>query len=198
MIAQLQHYRAWLAPILTLIGIFVVSSIILLPLSAKQTAYSDIINKNQPRIERMQGVIQIAPQLEFQLNKARASAKQQLYPNGSDDNRLNTELQTRLRSLAQQSGVTLSSIRVLPTRKEHDLDVLLLNLNLQGGVKELQNLLSTLQLPTDSDPMLYIDSLTLRRNNIAPNSPQILSIDITVAALRSSSPLPTSSTSAHP
>jgi hypothetical protein len=198
MISMLHQYRAWLAPLLTLFAVLFLLAVIFIPLNAKQAKYNEIIQKSQPRIERVQGLIQAAPQLEFQLIKARASAKQQLYPGGSDDNRFNTELQTRLRTLAQQNGLTLASIRALPSRKEHDLDVILLNLNLQGGIKELRNYLYGLQLPSDSEPMLYIDTLTLRRNNIAPDSPQTLSIDITVAALRVASTQSTSPTNTRP
>ncbi len=180
----LHQHRAWLAPLLTLILALLLLTAIFIPLAAKQNQYSNIIQKSQPRIERAQGLIAAAPQIEIQLNNARATAQTQLYPNSSDENRLNTELQTRLRSLAQQSGLTVGSLRVMPTRKEHDLNVHLLNLNLQGGMPELQKFLHETQRATEEYPSLRIDSIILRRANIMPNTPQTLAIDITIAALR--------------
>ena len=185
--AILHQYRAWLAPLLTLLAALLVLAAILIPLNAKRENYLEIIQKSQPRIERVQGLIQAAPQLELQLDNARASARQQIYPLGVDDNRFNTELQTRLRALAEQSKMTLASIRPLPSRKEHELDIFLLNMNLQGNVNDLQRFLSVLQRHTESTPALRIDALTLRRANIAPDAPQILSVDLTIAALRPAS-----------
>jgi len=184
MIPLLHQHRAWLAPLLTLIVILLVLVAIFIPLAAKQNQYNTIIQKSQPRIERVQGLLAAAPQLENQLNAARAMAQAQLYPNTSDENRLNTELQTRLRSLAQQSGLTVGSLRALPPRKELNLDVLLLNLSLQGGLSELQKFLDAVQHPAEAAPALRIDNLILRRASIVPNTPQTLAIDITVAALR--------------
>lgn len=183
----LQQYRAWLAPLLTLIVALLLLAIILIPINAKQNKYNDVIQKSQPRIERAQGLISAAPQIEEQLNQARNVVRTQLYPSTSDDNRLNTELQTRLRNLAQESGMTVGSIRPLPSRKEHNLDIFLLNLNLQGGLPELQKFIHTLQQPTETTPALRIDSLTLRRADFRPNAPQTLTIDISVAALRPAS-----------
>jgi hypothetical protein len=187
MIPLLHQHRAWLAPLLTLIVILLLLVAIFIPLHAKQSQYSSSIQKSQPRIERVQGLLAAAPQLENQLNAARTAAQMQLYPNSSDENRLNTELQTRLRSLAQQSGLTVGSLRALPTRKELNLDVLLLNLNLQGGLAELQRFLDALQRPTEAAPALRVDNLILRRASVIPNAPQTLTIDITVAALRPAS-----------
>jgi len=184
MIPLLHQHRAWLAPLLTLIVVLFMLVAIFIPLAAKQNQYSNIIQKSQPRIERVQGLLAAAPQLENQLNAAHMTAQAQLYPNSSDENRLNTELQTRLRSLAQQSGLTVGSLRALPTRKEFNLDVLLLNLSLQGGLAELQKFLDAVQHPTETAPALRIDNLILRRASIIPNAPQTLAIDITVAALR--------------
>jgi len=187
MIPLLHQHRAWLAPLLTLIVILLVLVAMFIPLAAKQNQYNSIIQKSQPRIERVQGLLAAAPQLENQLNAARTTAQAQLYPNNSDENRLNTELQTRLRSLAQQSGLTVGSLRALPTRKELNLDILLLNLNLQGGLAELQKFLDAVQHPAEAAPALRIDNLILRRASIIPNAPQTLTIDITVAALRPAS-----------
>jgi hypothetical protein len=187
MIPLLHQYRAWLAPLLTLVLGVLLLSALLIPLSTKQSKYSDIIKTSLPRIERVQGLIQSAPQIEAKLLEARSVAQRQLYPASSDENRLNTELQARLRNLAQQNGLTVGSIRALPTRKEHGLDILLLNLNLQGGLAELQKFLNALQQPTETAPALRIDNLILRRANIAPEAPQTLAIDITVAALRPAS-----------
>lgn len=178
------QYRAWLAPLLTLIIATLLLSALLIPLSAKQRKYDDIIKSSQPRIERMLGLINAAPHIEAQLAIAQASAKQRLYPEGSDDNRLNTELQARLRSLAQQNSLTVGSISAPPARKERGLSVFLLRLNLQGGIAELQKFLDALERPTDAAPILKVDNIFLRRANFLPNTPQTLNIDITIAALR--------------
>ena len=188
MTPMLQRNRAWLSPLFTLVAALLLLTATLLPLNAKQSQYSEIIQKSQPRIERVQGLIQTAPQLETLLTEARAAAQAQLYPNTSDENRLNNELQTRLRNLAQQSGLTIGSLRAMPTRKEHDLNIFLLNLNLQGGVAELQKFLTAVQHSAEAAPKLRIDSIVLRRANIMPNTPQTLAIDITIAALRPASP----------
>jgi len=188
MIPLLHQHRTWLAPLLTLIALLLLLASIFIPLNAKQNQYREIIQKSQPRIERTQGLIQFAPQLATQLTEARAAAQAQLYPNTSDENRLNNELQARLRNLAQQSGLTVGSLRAMPTRKEHDLNVFLLNLNLQGSVADLQKFLHAAQRPKEAAPALRIDSITLRRANIMPNTPQTLAIDITIAALSPASP----------
>jgi len=184
MIPLLHQHRAWLAPLLTLIAALLLLAAIFIPLNVKQAKYNDIIQKSQPRIERAHGLIAVAPQLETQLNEARNAARLQLYPSTSDDNRLNTELQTRLRDLAQQSGMTVGSIRPLPSRKEYNLDIFSLNLKLEGGLSELQKFMHTLQQPTETTPVLRIDNLTLRRADFRPNAAQTLTIDISVAALR--------------
>ena len=187
MIRRLHQYRAILAPLITVVIVLLLLAAVLTPINAKQTKYKDIIQKSQPRIERTQGLIVAAPQLEAQLQEARNIARTQLYPNTSDDNRLNTELQTRLRDLAQQSGLTVGSIRPLPSRKEHNLDIFMLSLSLQGGLPELQKFLQGIQHPTNTSPALRIETLTLRRGDFRPNAPQTLGIDISIAALRPAS-----------
>jgi len=182
--AILHQYRAWLAPLLTLLLTLLVLAAILIPLNTKRENYLEIIQKSQPRIERIQGLLDHAALLEQKLDQARALAHAQLYPADIDENRLNTELQSRLRNLAQKDGLVVGSLRTLPSRKEPNLNVLLLNLALIGGVTEMQKFLNNLQQPTDNMPALRIDSLTLRNANLMPNTPQVLSIDITVAALR--------------
>ena len=184
MIPQLHQHRSWLAPLLTFVVMVIMLAAILLPLNAKQAKYEQTIKTAQPRIERVQGLIQAAP---MRLNAARASAQAQFYPANVDENRLNTELQTRLRNLAQHHGLTIGSLRAMPPRKEHNLDIFLLNLNLQGGMAELQKFIHTLDHPSDGSPVLRVDNLILRRASLIPNTPQMLSIDITVAALRPAS-----------
>jgi len=188
MTAFLYQYRAWLAPLFTLIALTLVLTAIFIPLNAKQTKYNDIIKKSQPRIERLQGLLAGASNIETQLSEAKRIAKAQLYPADTDENKLNNELQTRLRNLAHQSGLTVGSIRTNPLRKENGVNTHLLSLNLQGGMPELQKLLITLQQPDDAAPALRVDSLFLSRNNFALNMPQTLSIDITVAAMRANRP----------
>lgn len=187
MIPQLHQHRSWLAPLLTFVVMVIMLAAILLPLNAKQAKYEQTIKTAQPRIERVQGLIQAAPMLDERLNAARASAQAQFYPANVDENRLNTELQTRLRNLAQHHGLTIGSLRGMPPRKEHNLDIFLLNLNLQGGMAELQKFIHTLDHPSDGSPVLRVDNLILRRASLIPNTPQMLSIDITVAALRPAS-----------
>lgn len=187
MISLMQQYRAMLAPLVTMIAALFLLAAIFIPIHNKQSKYNEIIQKTQPRIERTQGMIAAAPMIEANLQEARNIIRTQLYPNTIDDNRLNTELQTRLRDLAQQSGMTVGSIRPLPSRKEHGLDIFMLNLSLQGGLPELQKFLQGIQRPTETTPALRIETLTLRRSDFRPNALQTLGIDISIAALRPAS-----------
>ena len=187
MTSNIHQYRALFAPLLTLIFILLVLVSIAVPLNAKQAKYENVIKSSQPRIERITGLIQAAPALDARLAEARTLWQQQLYPAGSDDNRLNTELQTRLRNLVQQNGMTVGSIRSLPSRKEHGLNILLLSISLQGKLEELQKFINALQHPNDTTPALRVDNLSLRRANFASNTPQSLNIEITIAALQSTS-----------
>jgi len=184
MIFKIHQYRALLAPLLTLIFILLLMASIVLPLNAKQSKYENVIDSSQPRIERMKGLLQAAPELDARLAEARILWQQQLYPAGIDDNRLNTELQTRLRNLVQKNGMTVGSIRSLPARKEHGLNILLLNISLQGKLEELQKFINAVRYPSDGNSALYVDSLSLRRANFTPNAPQSLNIEITIAALQ--------------
>jgi len=184
MILFMQQYRAILAPLLTMIAALFLLTAILIPINAKQSKYNEIIQKTQPRIERTQGLIAAAPMIEANLQQARNIVRTQLYPNTIDDNRLNTELQTRLRDLAQQSGMTVGSIRPLPNRKARGLDIFLLNLNLQGGLPELQKFLQFIQRASETTPVLRVEDLILRQGDFTPNAPQTLAIDINIVALR--------------
>ena len=187
MMPLLQRHRAWLAPLVTLLVLTTLITAIIVPLQIKQEQYTQSIRKTEPRIERTQGLIQSAGTLEEQLGQMQQRAQKTLYPANLDENRLNTELQTRLRAIAQQSGLTVGSLSTPPARKEHNLAIILINLNLQGDLAALSRLLQNVQQPTDGAPALYVDSVSLRRANFAPNTPQTLNIDITLAALRPAS-----------
>ena len=183
----LHRYRMWLAPLFTfaLFGMLLLA--IIIPLSAQQAKYENVLRTTEPRIERTQGLIESAKILEDRITQARQTAQSQLFPANVDQNRMNTELQARLRGIAQQNGLTIGSLSTPPPRKERGLEITLINLNLQGDLGALTRVLQNLQQPADGSPALRVDSLTLRRASLVPNAPQTLSIDITLAALRPAS-----------
>lgn len=178
--AYLYQHRAILAPLLTLLVLSITGAIVLMPIKAKQASYEHTIATIQPRIERLQGLRDVAPELQRRLDQAHVISKQLFYPATIDSNQLDTELTSRLRNLAKESGMTLSGMSPVPPRQEHGFDVFLLNLSLKGDISQLQQLLFSLTQP----PRLWVDSLTIRKTSIKPGDPQTLAVEITIAALR--------------
>ncbi|MFZ5580734.1 MAG: type II secretion system protein GspM [Pseudomonadota bacterium] len=177
-------HRAVLAPLLTLFTILVVGLAIFFPLQGKQEKYNATIQSIQPRLERLQGMLDHSAEVQRNLEQASQAINRYFYPASSPPNQIDTELTARLRGLAQQSGMTIGGMRPLPARKEQSMDVFLLSMSLSGTVSQFQSFLHMLRQP----PELWVDGLTIIKTTTAPDAPQVLSIDITIAALRRPSP----------
>ncbi|MEW6446138.1 MAG: type II secretion system protein GspM [Pseudomonadota bacterium] len=184
MMTTLHRHRAVLAPALTLFAMLLLAILIYLPVQAQRDKYERAIASQNPRIERLLGLRDAAPRIVEQTVQARQLVNTLAYPSDADANRLNNELPNRLRQLAQQSGLTLGAMRPLPTRNENGLDILLVNLSLQGELTQFQNFLVSLEQP----PRLWVDSLSIRRQMSGQDARQTLTIDMNLAALRRTDP----------
>jgi Tfp pilus assembly protein PilO len=180
MLERLHRHRALLAPFVTLIALLLLGLLLYIPIQHQRHKYEDALGQQTPRIERLLGLREAAPALGERLQQYKQVADTLAFPPEADPNKLTNELPNRLRQLAQQAGLTLSAMRPLPARWEGNLDILQININMQAELHQLQSFLTGLEQP----PRLWVDSMTLQSIVETPGQPQILIIDLNLAALR--------------
>ena len=145
-------------------------------------AQSDIDNL-MPRIARQYGLIEHEDELRDASNLARRGVATLVYPASRDAASVSTTLQTSIRQIFSDAGLTVSNSQVLPVREKEHFNYINVNLTVQGDISGVDAALTDI---AEFRPLLLVESLEMRplRSGRAGAKDQIVVVSLQLLALR--------------
>ena len=141
---------------LTLIIPVVLYLNVLLSLLGMRQGYQADIDRLEPRIARLQGLIEYEDQLRDSAARVDKQVVNLAYPATTDRATVSATLQTNIRQLLVEAGLSVSNSQVLPVREKDAFDYIGLKLTVTGDVASLDAALAAI---TGYLPMLLVESL---------------------------------------
>ncbi|TGD74102.1 hypothetical protein E4634_08180 [Mangrovimicrobium sediminis] len=139
-----------------------------------------------PRIARMQGVLQVQDQLTTLARDAQQLRGQLVYPATADRNTAAASLQSSLRQLMSEAGLSISDSQVLPVREEEKFDYIGIRLTVSGDMASLDRALVAL---ADFKPLVMVEALTAwptrQRRQRGDAETQEVTVSLRLLSLRS-------------
>lgn len=114
------------------------------------------IDDLEPRIARLQGLIDNEAALRESAGQVDARLAELGYPATEDANAVAATLQSDVRQLFAEAGLGVSNSQVMPTRNEEDFDLIAIKLTANGGIAALDAALIGISA---FRPMLLVESL---------------------------------------
>lgn len=114
------------------------------------------IDDLEPRIARLQGLIDNEAALRESAGQVGARLAELGYAASEDANAVAATLQADVRQLFAEAGLGVSNSQVMPTRNEEDFDLIAIKLTANGGIAALDAALIGISA---FRPMLLVESL---------------------------------------
>ncbi len=116
------------------------------------------IDNLEPRIARMQGVLTVQEQLTDLARDAQARRGELVYPASADRNAVAASLQSSLRQLMADAGLTIADSQVLPVREEEKFDFIGIRLTVAGDMASIDRALAELAA---FQPLVLIEAVDM-------------------------------------
>lgn len=150
------HRRSALICGITLLVPLLVYLNLLLGVWGVRSEYASGIGRLEPRIARLSGI----KAFEAELAESSTLAQQQLvrlvYPPTSDRAGVAASLQSDIKELMTEAGLSVSNSQVLPLREEEHFDYIGVKLTVSGSLQSLDDALARL---ADFSPVVIIEAL---------------------------------------
>jgi general secretion pathway protein M len=161
------HQRtAWICG-LTLVLPLMLYLDVLLGLWAIGQEYQSDIDRQHPRIARMQGLIEHEDELRESAGKVGGQVVNLVYPALDDQATVSATLQTEVRQILTAAGMSVSNSQVLRVREEEKFDYIGIKLTANGDVAALDAALTGLAAYM---PLLLIESLDVYPQRVSRRS----------------------------
>lgn len=118
--------------------------------------YAGAIANLEPRIARMQGVLQVEEQLRSSAKGVQRISSSLVYPARADHASVAASLQSDVRQLMREAGLSVVDSQVLPVRKEETFDYIGVKLTVAGDLASLDSALAQL---AEFKPLIIVESL---------------------------------------
>ena len=135
----------------------------------------------EPRHARLQGLAAAQERIVAARDEAQAVLARHAWPAESSADRIGTDLQQRVRALAEASGMAISNSQILPVRPGNGFELVPVSVSLDGTDEGLRRLL--LALPAEK-PSIQVESIAMQGGRRRANSPNYLVVQLTVSAMR--------------
>ncbi len=145
--------------------------------------YQSGIDDLTPRIARLQGLIGHEGQLQASASLASKEVVDLVYPASGDQATVSAQLQTSVRQILSEAGLTISNSQVLPVREQDDFDYISIRLTVEGDLSALDAALSDI---SKFRPLLLVESLEMRslRSGRMAKGAQIITASLQLFSLR--------------
>lgn len=120
----------------------------------------------EPRYARLQGARAMQAELEKSATLAKATMVKHVYPTSLDATKAGNDAQQRIRSVFEDSQVSVESSQVLPPKDVDQFQRIGVSLRVEGNMPAIQEAILKLR---DQSPSILIDSLILQ--NLSPVRP---------------------------
>lgn len=121
----------------------------------------------EPRHARLQGLLAREDELRLAAEQAATQIQRHAYHVSIDANQAGNEAQQRIREAFAGSGLTVSSLQLLPAKEDGPFDRIPIALAVEGEMFQLQAALLALGA---LQPTVLVDAVTLRAIGLAPPS----------------------------
>ncbi|MEM8942761.1 MAG: type II secretion system protein GspM [Pseudomonadota bacterium] len=186
-----EHTRSAVLVGLTLLLPLVLYLQVLMNLLGLAFDYSRERDRLEPRLARLSGLQESGELLEERRSAATASLATAIYPSSNDESALAAELQSSVRQVLIDSGLSVSNSQVLPIRDDEAFKKVKIKLTAGGTLAALDTALVGL---TAHSPTISIESLdtfparvSRRRARTGSRQEQALTVVMQVMALQSKS-----------
>jgi general secretion pathway protein M len=155
----LQSHRrsAWICGLSLLVPVLFYMNA-LLGLSGVGQAYQSDIDNLIPRIARLRGLVGHESQLRDASTRSGKGVAGLAYPAAGDAATVSTALQTSVRQILTEAGLTLSNSQVLPVREKDNFDYISIRLTVEGDLSGLDAALTGI---ARFRPLLLVESLNV-------------------------------------
>lgn len=141
--------------LVALLGVFLLAT----ELQARHAWADDTLGELEPRHARLAGLQHVEPRINAAVEASRQQLARFVFPAATPSERIGTELQQRVRQLAETAGLAVINSRILPVRAADGLEFVGVVVTVQGDAAGLRSLL--LALP-EEHPTLQLDAATLQ------------------------------------
>ncbi len=121
----------------------------------------------EPRHARLQGLLAKEEELRLAAEQAAIQIRRHAYHVSVDANQAGNDAQQRIREAFAGSGLTVSSLQLLPAKEDGPFDRIPIALAVEGEMFQLQAALLALGA---LQPTVLVDAVTLRPIGLAPPS----------------------------
>jgi general secretion pathway protein M len=177
------HRRsAWICGLTLLVPLLLYFNM-LLGLLGVHHAYQSDIDKLIPRIARLEGLIGHESQLSQAAAQSTEEVAKLVYPASGDRATVSAGLQTSVRQILADAGLTVSNSQVLPVREEENLDYISIRLTVEGDLSGLDAALTGI---AEFRPLLLVESLEMRpvRPSQKNDESQLITATLQLLSLR--------------
>jgi len=136
------HQRtAWICGVTLLLPLLVYLNIVFSLLGMRGAAQNEI-DRIEPRIARLQGLIDYEEQLREAATVVDSQVLELVYPPWEDQATVSAELQTQVRDIFGKAGLSVVNRQVLPVREQGSFDYIGVKLTVTGSLPALDEALA--------------------------------------------------------
>ena len=177
------HQRsAWICGLTLLVPLLLYLNV-LLGVWGVGHAYQSDIDNLMPRITRLRGLIGYESQLRDASTRSGEEVARLAYPVEGDAATASASLQTNVRKILTEAGLTVSNSQVLAVREKENFDYISIRLTVEGDLSGIDAALTGI---ARFRPLLLVESLEIRpvRSARKNDSTQLIKATLQLLSLR--------------
>ena len=178
---RIHRRTVWIVGLTLLLPVLLYCNALLGLLSMRQ-GYSAEIDRQTPRIARLQGLIDYQEQLQQSAGAANREMEKLLYPAQEDRAAVAARLQQDVRQMLVEAGLSVSNSQVLPVREVEFFDYIELKVTVTGSLDGLDAALAAM---AGYAPLILLESLEVwpNRSRVSKGEPDRQSLSATLQLL---------------
>lgn len=147
--------------------------------------YQVEIDRLEPRIERLKGLLESEPVLQASVGEVSRKLESAVYPASAARPTVSAELQNSVRGLLVKAGLSVSNIQALPVVEGEDFDRVGLRLTMSGQLPEIDDAFIAL---SEHSPSVFVEGLDMQSISATRrgrrDKEQTVSVTLRLVALR--------------
>lgn len=173
---------------LSVIAVALLLSLAVSTLHQRMSWAQETLANIEPRYARLLGLGIVGPDVRDNVEQMNAELARYAYPATADAQRVGTDLQQRIRTLAESVGVSVVGSQILPLRTHQGFAQIPVKVTVNGNLEGVRGLLLGF---ADETPLILVDNLQInaapqraRRGQPANEGRLVAQIDLSVLHLQ--------------
>jgi general secretion pathway protein M len=138
---RINQRTAWICGLTLLVPLLLYLNALLGLWSLRQASHEEIA-RLEPRIARQQGLIEFEEQLRAAAQAVGSRVSDLVYPASEDRTTVAAELQSQVRDIFAEAGLSVTNSQVLPVREQGNFDYIVVKLTVSGSLPGLDEALA--------------------------------------------------------